>query len=246
MSTLNEIEFEKYKQKGAYHWQRISYHPLERNAHVLARYRNMIKLMESSGGDPKGKRVLDVGCGDGVLSYLIAKEGASVSGVDYSDIAIRFANEKTASLAIDFRQASAYELPYDDNQFDGVVSSDVIEHLADVSSYLDEMHRVTKPGGHIIISTPIRITEEPLDKMHVVEWFQSEFKDIIEAKWANSNYHYSHPIALMELNNRYIFGRPWLRLMINLLSFVHNPFEGFDTKFRYPAMQYSVSQKSEI
>jgi ubiquinone/menaquinone biosynthesis C-methylase UbiE len=97
--------------------------------------------------DIKGKKLLDVGCGDGVLSYLFVKEGAKVCGIDYSDIAVKLAKEKTKNIGIEFKQGSAYELPYEDNFFDIVVSSDVIEHLEDMPKYLSEINRVVENGG---------------------------------------------------------------------------------------------------
>jgi len=138
-------EFQKYKTRGAYHWEQIGNHLLKRNIFVLGRYKNMVELVNNE--KVKGKKLLDIGCGDGVLSYLFAKEGYEVSGIDYSDIAIEFAKEKTKNLNIDFRQGSAYELPFEDNSFDIVVSSDVIEHLEDMPLYLSEIKRVVKRGG---------------------------------------------------------------------------------------------------
>lgn len=237
-----EIEFNKYKTRGAYHWQQIDKHPVRRNAFVVGRYRNVITLLKDAlGTGLTGKRVLDVGCGDGALSYLLTRGGAIVSGVDNQEIAIRFAQEKTKGMNIEFKVGSAYELPWGDGNFDAVVSSDVIEHLQDTTRYLEEIKRVTKVGGAVVISTPIRFTEEPLDKMHVVEWFPDEFKKMIEEVFPKSRYTKSHSLFWFELikRNRYC------RLMINLLSLIKNPFEDFDAKFHYEALQYSVSTKYE-
>jgi len=235
-------EFQKYKTRGAYHWEQISKHFLKRNAFVLARYKNVIHLLKNELVSLKDKKILDVGCGDGVLSYLLAQEGAIVSGIDYSDIAIEFAKEKTERLDINFVQGSAYELPYKDSTFDAVVSSDVIEHLEDVSLYLSEIDRVVGSEGVVIISTPIKCTEYPLDKEHVVEWFEDEFKIVIEEKFQNSEYYYSHPIALQEIYEATYFGKVWGRVFINLYSILDNPFEHFKSRFKYMALQYSVSK----
>jgi len=235
-----EIEFQKYKTRGAYHWEQIGKHPLRRNAFVAGRYRNVITLLEDAlSASLKGKRVLDVGCGDGALSYLLTRKGAVVFGIDNQEIAIRFAREKTKRMNIDFKVGSAYELPWGDGTFDAVVSSDVIEHLQDTTRYLEEIKRVTKVGGVVVISTPIRFTEEPLDKMHVVEWFSDEFKKVIEGVFPKSRYLKSHPVFWFEMINR----NRYCRLMVNLFSLIRNPFESFNAKFYYHALQYSVSTK---
>lgn len=237
---MSEIEFEKYQTRGAYHWEQIGKHPFRRNAFVVGRYRNVITLLEDALGTPlKGKKVLDVGCGDGALSYLLARKGVIVSGIDNQEIAIRFARQKTKGINIDFKVGSAYELPWGVGTFDAVVSSDVIEHLQDTTRYLEEIKRVTKVGGAVVISTPIRFTEEPLDKMHVIEWFPSEFKQIIEEVFPKSRYLNSHPVFWFEMINR----NRYYKLMVNLFSLIRNPFESFNTKFYCYALQYSISTR---
>lgn len=242
MTNSNLREFQKYKTRGAYHWEQIGYNLVRRNAFVLGRYNNVIRLLEQKVGLLDGVKVLDVGCGDGVLSYLIAKKNAAVSGLDYSEIAIEFAKEKIKEYSIDFKRGSAYELPFEDDCFDAVVSSDVIEHLEDVPRYLSEIRRVLKDGGVAVISTPIKCTEHPLDKEHVVEWFQDEYKSVIEKQFSASDFYYSHPLALQEIYSYLIFRKPWPRLLMNILSLVINPFNGFASRFKYKVLQYSVSQ----
>lgn len=234
----NEIEFTKYKTQGAYHWDLVSLHPTKRDPFLLGRYRNVIFLMKKKISSLKGKKILDLGCGDGVLSYMLAKERAIVSGVDSSDVAIAYAKEKTKKMQIEFRKANVYELPFDDNEFDAVVSSDVIEHLQDVNQYLKEIKRVTKKGGIIVLSTPIKLTEEPLDKMHVVEWFTKEYINILSKYFEKTDFYTSHPVFWMEamLHSKYS------RLMVNLISYFKNPFEKINSKFTLMALQYSISE----
>lgn len=228
----NVREFQKYKSRGAYHWEQVSSHLIKRNAFALGRYKNILNLLNTEFVDLTNKSILDIGCGDGVLSSFIAKKGAKVSGIDYSDIAIDYAKEKTKDLEIYFRQGSAYELPFEDNSFDAIVSSDVIEHLEDVPQYLSEINRVCKNNAKIIISTPIKYTQYPHDKEHIVEWFEDEFKIVIEKEFKNSKYFYSHPLALQEIYEAIFFGRVWGRVFINLYSLLSNPFEGFQTRFK--------------
>lgn len=244
MKSSLEIDFLKYKLLGAYHWDEISNNIFKRNAFVYGRYSNVIKIIENIFKEGlHNNKILDLGCGDGVLSHLLNSKGAIVSGIDYSEIAIEFAKEKTKGSTIDFTHGSAYDLPYDDNSFDIVVSSDVIEHLQNTSIYLSEIKRVVRPKGLVVISTPIRFTEKPLDTMHVVEWYQGEFIKLIESYFPNGNYMSSHPLFWMELYKLMLFNKPLGRFFVNIMSYLVNPFEGFNSKFKYHVLQYAVLRK---
>lgn len=242
------VEFQKYLQRGAYHWQQIAKNPFRRNAYVLGRYQNVMTLVTEACGTLEGKTILEVGCGDGVLAYLLAKQGARVIGIDYSALAIDFAKQKTAAesdLHLQFQQASAYQLPFADAGFDMVISSDVIEHMTDVDQYLREIARVCQVGGKIVLSTPVRFTERVLDPEHVVEWFPNEFKALINGYFPQSRFYYSHPVALQELLRIHCFKKPVFKFVANLVSFLRNPFEGFQSQFQLMSLQYSVSEKCQ-
>lgn len=88
--------------------------------------------------------MLDVGCRDGALSYLLARKGFLVSGIDNQEIAIRFAIGKTKGLNINFKVGSAYKIPWRDGTFDAVVPSDVIEHLQDTKRLIYRIENVQK------------------------------------------------------------------------------------------------------
>ena len=122
--------------------------------------------------DCRGKRILDIGCGDGTLSYLISQRAGFVIDIDSSDAAIKVAKKKTRNIEnIDFIKASAYYLPFKHKTFDYIISSDVIEHLQEPLKMLAEIKRGFNEKNKVIITTPLRFTEEPLDKMHVQEFF---------------------------------------------------------------------------
>jgi 2-polyprenyl-3-methyl-5-hydroxy-6-metoxy-1,4-benzoquinol methylase len=239
---MKEIEFKKYKQRGAYHWRQVSRNPFKRQPFVHGRYLKMVNLVQDNAGQPlSGKTVLDIGCGDGVLTNMLAKKGMLASGVDFSAEAIQFALDKSdAPIKPDFRQGSAYELPWPNQTFDVVVSSDVIEHLKDVPHYLEEIKRVVKVGGVVIISTPIRFTDKPLDLEHVVEWFESEFVDVIHNQLPGAIFDKSHPVGLMELTQILVFGRPWPRVFISLFSLIKNPFVHYGKGWTFFALQYAA------
>jgi 2-polyprenyl-3-methyl-5-hydroxy-6-metoxy-1,4-benzoquinol methylase len=99
-------------------------------------------------------RVLDLGCGNGSLSHLIAKQGYEVVGVEDSSSGVQFASQNFPECR--FFQASVYDLPYADleNTFDVVLSVDVIEHLLYPRELLCAAKKCLKSGGHLILTTP--------------------------------------------------------------------------------------------
>ncbi|BAU48034.1 glycosyltransferase [Sulfurifustis variabilis] len=235
----SEIEFTKYKTKGAYHWQQISLHPTRSNAFVKARYKHCLALLSEATGGLDDKKVLDLGCGDGVLSWLLWCEGAKSYGVDTSDLAIRLAkdtHERRGSDA-EFRTISAYNSEYPDGFFHAVVSSDVIEHVREPLLLLEEIRRVLVPGGAAVISTPIRLTEQPLDPMHAAEWFPDEYKQLVRQVFPDACFSYSHPVFWMEFFHRNKLNRA----LINVMSAFFNPF--VRNNWRFQAMQYALVKK---
>jgi SAM-dependent methyltransferase len=100
-----------------------------------------------------GKDVLDVGCGTGHGTALLAQKARSVLGIDYHDGALVYAREHFGRPNIEYRQADATRLDLA-QQFDVVVSFQVIEHLRDVDDFVRRVYRALKPGGTALIITP--------------------------------------------------------------------------------------------
>jgi ubiquinone/menaquinone biosynthesis C-methylase UbiE len=115
-------------------------------------------------GDVKGKRVLDAGCGEGYLSRLMAKKGATVTAVDFAPIMLEIAMERTpVQMDIDFRHGNLEHLDlFNDGLFDLAVSNMVIQDLADFERALKEIYRVLVPGGSFVMSIlhPCFVTPE--------------------------------------------------------------------------------------
>lgn len=95
-------------------------------------------------------RVLDVGCGSGWASRLMAEQASegSVTGIDISDSMVQVARESSQSYAnISYQIASAESLPFGDNEFSDAFSMESLYYYADMSKALAEIHRVLKPDG---------------------------------------------------------------------------------------------------
>ncbi|MEP5762238.1 MAG: bifunctional 2-polyprenyl-6-hydroxyphenol methylase/3-demethylubiquinol 3-O-methyltransferase UbiG [Litoreibacter sp.] len=102
-----------------------------------------------------GLRILDIGCGGGLLSEPMARLGADVVGADAAEANIPVAqvHAKQSGLEIDYRFTTAEALAKSGEQFDAVLNMEVVEHVADPLAYLTACQQLLKPGGIMICST---------------------------------------------------------------------------------------------
>ncbi|AGA91939.1 ubiquinone biosynthesis O-methyltransferase [Thioflavicoccus mobilis 8321] len=102
-----------------------------------------------------GLRLLDIGCGGGILSESLARLGAEVVGIDVAPKNIRVASlhAERAGLAIDYRLVSAEELAASGATFDAVLNMEVIEHVEGLSGFLASCGRLVRPGGVMVVAT---------------------------------------------------------------------------------------------
>ncbi|MBK1679742.1 bifunctional 2-polyprenyl-6-hydroxyphenol methylase/3-demethylubiquinol 3-O-methyltransferase UbiG [Rhodocyclus tenuis] len=103
-----------------------------------------------------GKRVLDIGCGGGILSEGMAGKGARVTGIDLSDKALAVARLHLleSGAAVDYRKVSAEELAAESpGEFDVVTCMEMLEHVPNPGSVVAACAALVKPGGHVFFST---------------------------------------------------------------------------------------------
>jgi 2-polyprenyl-6-hydroxyphenyl methylase/3-demethylubiquinone-9 3-methyltransferase len=113
------------------------------------------------GRDPKkldclkGLRVLDIGCGGGILSEPLARLGASMVGADPAkkNIAIAAAHAEESGVAVDYRATTAEALAEAGEMFDVVLAMEVVEHVVDVKAFVATCASMVKPGGLMIAAT---------------------------------------------------------------------------------------------
>ena len=108
--------------------------------------------------DFKGKKMVDVGCGVGGSSrYIINKYGGSAEGISLSPFQVARAKLLSAKLnlshALNYQVADALNMPFKNNQFDLAWSMESGEHMPDKDKFMNELFRVTAPGGRILIVT---------------------------------------------------------------------------------------------
>jgi methionine biosynthesis protein MetW len=109
----------------------------------------ILKALDGLG--PVG-RILDVGCGDGSLSAMLARNSEQVAGIEVSMEACRMAHSR--GIGVTRADVETYAFPFRPESFDVVVAGEVIEHMTDPDEFLQEVVRVLKPHGHCILTTP--------------------------------------------------------------------------------------------
>jgi len=142
--------------RGWVEWQKYDTHTAaaqHSTATAYARPLNVARIQTFSDMINRlgnGLMVLDVGCGDGVISEPISKMGNHVTSVDLPTITILAHKRRVSSVVA----GDAEQLAFASDSFDVVLASEVVEHLWNPHSFFDEAHRVLKANGHLIIETP--------------------------------------------------------------------------------------------
>lgn len=117
-----------------------------------------------------GLRVLDVGCGGGILSEALAERGASVLGIDLAESALQAAGAHRAGQAVEYRLESSRETAARGEVFDVVTCMEMLEHVADPAAVLRDIHALLKPGGWAFFSTINRTLKARLGAVYAAEY----------------------------------------------------------------------------
>ena len=182
VSTVDPAEVAKFEAMAAEWWDPNSkFKPL----HMLNPCRldyAVSQIAAEHGRDPTGDapfaglRILDIGCGGGLLSEPMARLGAEVVGADAAErnIPVARLHAERMGLEIDYRHATAEALAEAGETFDAVLNMEVVEHVPDPQAYLDACAALLRPGGIMICST---INRNPKSFMvaivgaeHVMRW----------------------------------------------------------------------------
>lgn len=137
----------------------------------------------------KNKVVLDIACGDGYGSYLLASEAFTVVGIDINEGVINSAKQRYKRSNLSFKKGNITEIPCHSNTFDIVISFETIEHIEEQHKMLDEIRRVIKPEGLFMVSTPDKKNytdrTDYNNPYHVKELYVSEFKELLQRSFKN-------------------------------------------------------------
>jgi SAM-dependent methyltransferase len=212
----HDAAFDKYARRGPYHWAAVGRSLRRHHAFTAERYRRALQC----AGDLRGKRVLDYGCGDGALLTWIARRAptGTLYGFDPAPGATEMAERALREHGIEAAlHKSTANLPSD--SFHVIICADVIEHVADVEGLLSEFSRLLRPGGRVVVTTPVRLTERPMDPNHVREWFPKEFVDLFNTSALQVvGSQQFIPCAASELYAWRPFGLPMFKLLANFIS----------------------------
>ena len=160
-SSVDPGEVEKFSQLAAEWWDpNGKFKPLHQFNPVRLRYIRDLAA-EHFGRDPKllkpfaGLKLLDIGCGGGLLSEPMARMGFEVLGADASEKNVKTAaaHAEGASLPLSYRAVTAEALAAEGAAFDVVLNMEVVEHVADVAPFIAACGRLLKPGGIMVVAT---------------------------------------------------------------------------------------------
>lgn len=151
-----------------------------------------------AAGFVAGLEVLDVACGEGYGSALLARHAARVTGADVAPSAVDHARARYAAIAnLGFLQADCTALPFPDASFDAVVSFETIEHIAAQEPFLDEIRRVLRPGGLLLLSCPNKTEYTDrrgvINDFHVKELYRDELAAIIAPRFEHAAWYGQRP-----------------------------------------------------
>lgn len=155
-STLDPVEIAKFSALAAEWWNpKGPFGALHRLNPVRLQFIKDCVPARDKKRPLQGLRVLDLGCGGGLVSAPLARMGGAVTAIDASPEAIGAARAYAAQagLDIDFKQMTAEELVATGAAFDLVTALEIVEHVADVNLFLAAASALVAPGGVLVVST---------------------------------------------------------------------------------------------
>lgn len=177
----------------------------------------------------RGKNVLDIGCGSGYGADVIASKASAVTGIDIDEEAIDYAIKHYKKKNIEFFVGNAINLNFlKDQEFDVIVSFEVIEHIPDYFQYLNEVRRLLKDDGIFIISTPNKKyhspdSEKPLNPFHIIEFQLDDLKELLKKYFANVKlYGQYHQLRIKKIVRKLLSEKVWQLAFLQTARDIYN------------------------
>ncbi|MEM6763176.1 MAG: bifunctional 2-polyprenyl-6-hydroxyphenol methylase/3-demethylubiquinol 3-O-methyltransferase UbiG [Pseudomonadota bacterium] len=160
-TTIDGREVDKFDKLAAEWWNpKGKFKPLHKFNPVRLTFLRET-LVKHFDRDPKaerpleGLRILDIGCGGGLLSEPLAKMGAEVVGADAAPTNIEVAkrHSQQSGVPVDYRTTTAEALAKDGERFDAVLAMEIVEHVSDVDAFIGACCSMVRPGGLTVFAT---------------------------------------------------------------------------------------------
>jgi len=160
-TTIDQAEVDRFSAMAAEWWDpNGKFKPLHKFNPVRLTYirENICQRFDRDRKAPnalKGLRILDIGCGGGLLCEPMSRMGAEVVGADASDVNIEVAkiHAGQSGVDVDYRATTAEDLAASGEKFDVVLNMEVVEHVADVDLFLTACCEMVKPNGLMFVAT---------------------------------------------------------------------------------------------
>lgn len=138
----------------------------------------------------KGKTVLDIACGSGYGTQILAKTAKKVYGVDIDKASVDYAQRKYGTKNTEFLVGDGERIPLKDNTVDVVITYETIEHIKDYEQFMREVSRVLIPDGLAVVSTPNDIEFAEGNHYHLHEFTEKELKGLVKKHFKNVDSYY--------------------------------------------------------
>lgn len=166
--------------------ERINEENITTSAEYVMYLRHLFAYEYARGYLAATDRVLDLGCGEGYGTHFLSSHVRTITGVDVDEKVVAHAKQKYEQGGnCTYSVYDGLKIPFEAEQFDAVISFQVIEHAADEQAFVHEAARLLKPGGKFILTTPNKATrllpyEKPFNEFHLREYYPHELRELLQ------------------------------------------------------------------
>jgi 2-polyprenyl-3-methyl-5-hydroxy-6-metoxy-1,4-benzoquinol methylase len=189
---------------------------LELYGEHLARYQIVEPLINN-------KVVLDIACGSGYGSAILATHAKKVTGIDVDKDAVEYAKANYLSSKINFTHGDASDIPMSDKSVDVIISYETVEHVKDYKKFISETKRVLKKDGVLVISTPNEKTFYDDNPFHKHEFEFMEFLKLLKSKYRNVEPYFQSTWLYNSILDQELVNKEWRQSVDTINTIANGP-----------------------